>query len=377
MFIAADTTATTVLVAQINKEDRVLELERQLAEQAKRIGRLEFMLLQTTMTAVTLNEPAPKATSSSAMPSAKNMVSTLAESKPRFVEGLTAGGDIRLRQEFNFSDTDAVDRSRNALRARLRATYSPIPGLTIGAQLSTGDPGDPNSTDVTLGNFVDDFNVSLDQVWLRYQMGGLTLHGGKFALIFQRTDMVWDGDFVPQGVGVTYTSKFIGGTSLEARAAYVIIEESLGGRGSAMLGGQLSASVPLAAAWRFGLSGGYYDYSLNSIATADAGDFRSNLLSSEAICLTFVLSMVSRPLPTQGSGTAGRSFCLANMCGTSALRYQQIAASTLNWPPGAPQGRVIGVFHMRIAKSASMQCSQLLAMTIWRFRPITSCTRWA
>jgi hypothetical protein len=69
MFIAADTTATTVLVAPINKEDRVLELERQLAEQAKRIGRLEFMLLQTTMTAVTLNEPAPEATSSSAMPS--------------------------------------------------------------------------------------------------------------------------------------------------------------------------------------------------------------------------------------------------------------------------------------------------------------------
>ena len=289
MFIAADTTATTVLVAPINKEDRVLELERQLAEQAKRIGRLEFMLLQTTMTAVTLNEPAPKATSSSAMPSAKNMVSTLAESKPRFVEGLTAGGDIRLRQEFNFSDTDAVDRSRNALRARLRATYSPIPSLTIGAQLSTGDPGDPNSTDVTLGNFVDDFNVSLDQVWLRYQMGGLTLHGGKFALIFQRTDMVWDGDFVPQGVGVTYTSKFIGGTSVEARAAYVIIEESLGGRGSAMLGGQLSASVPLAAAWRFGLSGGYYDYSLNGIATADSGDFRSNLLSSGSYLSDFRL----------------------------------------------------------------------------------------
>ena len=214
MFIAADTTATTVIVAHVKEEDRVLELERQLAEQAKRIERLESMLLEKTMTAVTLHDSAPLAVSSSPISSSHPAASPLAESKPRFVTGLTVGGDIRLRQEFNFSDADAADRSRNALRARLRATYSPVPGLTIGAQLATGEPGDPNSTDVTLGNFVDDFNVSLDQVWLRYQMGGLMLHGGKFPLIFQRTDMVWDGDFVPQGAGVTYTSKFIGGTSV-------------------------------------------------------------------------------------------------------------------------------------------------------------------
>src|SRR3546814_9282102 len=88
--------------------------------------------------------------------------------------------------------------------ARLRATYKIDDHFAVGARIATGDPDDPNSTDVTLGNFVDDFQVSLDQAWIRYTNGGLTAHAGKFAQQFQRTDMLWDGDVSPQGVAVAY-----------------------------------------------------------------------------------------------------------------------------------------------------------------------------
>src|SRR3546814_10871465 len=79
------------------------------------------------------------------------------------VPGLDVSGDMRVRQEWNF--VDGRDRSRSAVRARLRATYKIDDHFAVGARIATGDPDDPNSTDVTLGNFVDDFQVSLDQAW--------------------------------------------------------------------------------------------------------------------------------------------------------------------------------------------------------------------
>lgn len=288
MFIASDAAPATVIVAPAVEEDRVAQLERRLAEQAQRIVRLEALLSQQASSVQASSSPTPAVVAVPPSSSPRAPVPAAVFREP-VIAGLTVAGDVRLRQEFNFSDADARDRSRNALRARLRASYTPVPGLTIGAQLATGDPDDPNSTDVTLGDFVDDLNVSLDQVWLRYQAGGLTIHGGKFPLIFQRTDMVWDGDFVPQGAGLAYAVRSSGGASIEARGAYVIIEESVGGRGSAMLGGQLVASVPLASDWRFGLAGAYYDYSLHSIATADAGDFRSNLMTGGSYLSDFRL----------------------------------------------------------------------------------------
>src|SRR3546814_12861330 len=94
---------------------------------------------------------------------------------------------MRVRQEWNF--VPGHDRSRTAVRARLRASYAIDDHFTIGTQIATGDPDDPNSTDVTLGSFVDDFAVSLDQAWARYRNGGLTDHAGKFQQPFQRTEI--------------------------------------------------------------------------------------------------------------------------------------------------------------------------------------------
>ena len=151
--------------------------------------------------------------------------------------------------------------------------------ISVGAQLATGDPDDPNSTDVTLGNFVDDLNVSLDQAWIRYTAGGLTVQAGKFPQIFQRTDMVWDGDVSPQGLGASYALDLGSGARFDARALYFAIDEAPTARDSDMLGGQLNATAPLAPDLRLALTGSYYHYRLGSVAGADAGDFRGNLLS--------------------------------------------------------------------------------------------------
>jgi hypothetical protein len=72
-------------------------------------------------------------------------------------------GDFRLRYESNYDDAGSRDWDRGVLRARLRAGYTVNDRLTLAGQVVTGDPDDPNSADVTLSNFNDDFDVSIDQ----------------------------------------------------------------------------------------------------------------------------------------------------------------------------------------------------------------------
>ena len=111
-------------------------------------------------------------------------------------------GDIHLRYESNFGDQDARDRDRFVLRG----IYAISDAFSVGAQLTTGDPDDPNSSDVTLSNFNDDLAISLGQIWLRAKFGTAQLTGGKVPLPFKRADMVWDGDVHPEGLPATFSS---------------------------------------------------------------------------------------------------------------------------------------------------------------------------
>jgi len=275
-------TALSLAVPARAQDDRLDALERQLAAQQQRIEQLEALvtkqadLLQQVTGPATPTLPAP---ATGAMPSASQQLATAPTTETAFrVPGLDVSGDMRVRQEWNF--VDGRDRSRTAVRARLRATYAVSDTFAVGTQIATGDPDDPNSTDVTLGNFVDDFAVSLDQAWIRYHSGGLTAFAGKFPQIFQRTDMLWDGDVSPQGVAAAYSAGLGGGAKLDARGIYFVIDEAAVARDSDMLGGQLALSAPLGPDFKAGLTGSYYHYRLGSIAGADAGDFRGNLLSA-------------------------------------------------------------------------------------------------
>lgn len=184
-------------------------------------------------------------------------------------------GDLRLRYENNSGDQDAIDRGRLVMRGRLRASYPVNRWLTIGGELATGDPGDPNSTDITLTGFDNDLAVSLDQAYLRGTFGNLTANGGKFAQPFVRTELVWDGDVPIQGVAASYRANLGRASSLRAHGLYMIVDEAAGGPDSYMLGGQLQFESTQGAI-KFELAAGYYDYTLGSVAGADAGDTRTN-----------------------------------------------------------------------------------------------------
>lgn len=217
---------------------------------------------------------------------------------------LTINGDFRLRYESNFGDADARNRDRGVLRARLRAAYAVNKWLTVGGQLSTGDADDPNSTDITLSNFDDDLDISLDQVYAKFALGNLTLYGGKIPQPFVRTELVWDGDVSPQGLSASYKLNLGGGASFKANGLYFLIDESVAGKNSDMIGGQIGLETSPSAPLRFELAAGYYDYQLGSTAGGDTGDFRSNRFLAGRYLSDFDLLDVIAAVQYNGLGEA-------------------------------------------------------------------------
>jgi hypothetical protein len=196
------------------------ELERLKAAQAE--GALAIQKLEDRIAA--LEAPATAQESLPKPPEAPAVVALNAAPQSR----LDVSGDFRLRYEGNYGDDDAPDWRRGVLRARLGATYAVNERLTIGGRLATGDPDDPNSSDVTLSNFADDFDVSLDAAYARLAFADATLWGGKFQLPFTRTDLVWDGDVNPQGVGANYALP-LGGGALKFAGLYFLVDQSVAG----------------------------------------------------------------------------------------------------------------------------------------------------
>ena len=283
------------------QDDQISELRQRMEEQDKLIRRL---LDRSAEASTAMPAPAPAPQEASAQPASapplrvEAQAARAAPEKPR----LALSGDLRVRQEFNFSDGATRDRSRTAIRARLRARYSLSDKLMIGAGLSTGDPTDPNSTDVTLSGFNDDLPVSLDQAWLGYANGGLSLYAGKFPQIFARSEMVWDGDVNLQGVAGAYSAPVGGGAKLDARALYFILDESATGPDSSMLGAQAQASLPAGAEWNASVAAAYYHYRLDSLVGTDSGVFRTNLSSQGRFLSDFRLADMIGTLTYSGIG---------------------------------------------------------------------------
>ncbi|WP_175597168.1 putative porin [Peristeroidobacter soli] len=244
------------------------QIEALRAEQA----RIAEMQRQTEAKIRALESSAGVASPAPAVaPSAPQVASADAASK------LNVTGDLRLRFQGDYSDDDARARRSGQVRGRIGATYAVNDRVTIGARLATGDPDDPNSTDVQLSNWDDDFQVSLDLAYAQVNFGDLNIYGGKIPQPFARTDLVWDGDVNPQGLSGVYKHKLGNGSALRASGLFFVIDENAVAADSTMVGGQVGYDTAQLGDFKFDVSAAYYDYTLGSVAGADAGDFRNNL----------------------------------------------------------------------------------------------------
>lgn len=290
----------------------VAALKAQQAETSARIERLEALLAARPEQAGA--GPTPRSASatpvrvadqsSSASPAAPvNPAGGSAPGAPPTAtpSKLTVNGDLRVRYESNFDVPGARDRDRGVLRARLRAAYALNTWLTLGGQIATGDNDDPNSTDITLGSFVDDLTVSLDQIYMRGVFGGLTLTGGKIPQPFVRTELVWDGDVSPQGLSASYKTA-LGGLSTKINGLYFLIDEATTAEDSRMIGGQVQLETDASKPLKVEFAAGYYDYRLSSVIGGDAGDFRTNRFANGTYLSDFDLLDVIAAVQYNGLG---------------------------------------------------------------------------
>ena len=258
--------------AEIRAELDALRTQHQVT--SDRIARLERMLSDATGDRLTRLSPADR-------PATATPAEDVGDDSR-----LSFSGDARLRYEIN-PDNDAFEyRGREVVRGRFKTHYAINDNVKVGARLVTGNGDDPNTADVTLSNFLDDIEVNLDQVYVQANYGGFTFYGGKFPNPLLRTDLVWDGDVNPQGAAIGYTARVADALSLSAQSLYFIIEESSVGSDSEMFGIQGKLQADLTPHLNLTGAAGYYDYTLSSLATADAGDFRSNLLAVDGTYLS-------------------------------------------------------------------------------------------
>jgi hypothetical protein len=178
-------------------ETRITSLQNQLVEQSKK----HLEAIEELRRQIEIHGPEEKAVYLPPSP----------EAGPKWLEGLTMGGDFRLRYEA-FEQNEAT-RERNRFRYRLRwkITKQLTDDLELGFRLVNGSTTDPTSTNQTMTGDFTYKSFLLDQAYVKYRPSFLAdfvpflekseFAGGKFENPFLAASsaMVWDADAMPEG----------------------------------------------------------------------------------------------------------------------------------------------------------------------------------
>ena len=113
-------------------------------------------------------------------------------------------GDFRYRYE-NIDEEGKDGRNRNRIRARAALIADVSPTVEVGLGLATGGD-DPVSANVTLGGGGSKKEMNLDLAYVDWSgLPNTHLLGGKFSNFLvkpQKTALLWDGDWRPEGIGI-------------------------------------------------------------------------------------------------------------------------------------------------------------------------------
>ena len=126
--------------------------------------------------------------------------------------GLYSRADIGDINDNGTSNPRAIYKNvkddRHRLRSRFRLMFKakPFETVSLGLRLTTGDSGNPVSSNQTLGNFSQKWESSFDLGYIHYRAmeKDLELWGGRFNSPMLRTDLIFDNDMTFEGVAANY-----------------------------------------------------------------------------------------------------------------------------------------------------------------------------
>jgi hypothetical protein len=190
---------------------------------------------------------------------------------------------------------------------RLAVDYAVDDRLKLAARLATGSRNSPRTTDVTLGDFARDLELSLDRAYLELAQGPVTLKGGRFPNPFVTgTEMVWDADVNPQGLAGSYNWRRGERLSMQTIGLLFLVDEPADGPGSTMAGGQLALTWQASPSWRVTLAGAYYDYQIGDLQRAGAGNVRGNRVDASGQSYLSDFDLVDVVVDAEYRGLRGR-----------------------------------------------------------------------
>jgi len=155
-------------------------------------------------------------------------------------------GDIRMRGE-NFTQDGTQDRNRARVRVRLGLDGQLNEDFVGSIALATGSIGDPTTTNETLTNAFDRKTIALDRGYITYSPvahSWLSLTGGKFPYLWQRTSVTGDPDLNPEGFDQKVSLNHNGFLqNFTVQVLELLYNESSTGQDSYVLGAQAQARL--------------------------------------------------------------------------------------------------------------------------------------
>jgi len=166
-----------------------------------------------------------------------------------FAERFRFNGDVRLRGE-NFNQQTTQDRNRARLRVRFGFDGKLNEDFQSGIYLATGSLGDPTTTNETLTGVFDRKTIGLDRAWITYNPVAhrwLSLTGGKFSYLWQRTSVTGDPDLNPEGFNEKFSFDFQKPfvKNFTVQLIQLLYNEVSAGQDSYALGSQVSTRLKL------------------------------------------------------------------------------------------------------------------------------------
>jgi len=145
-----------------------------------------------------------------------------------FISNTKIKGDFRFRYE-DKSETGKEDRSRERIRFRLNFDTKLNDKFNIGFGFATGSD-DPRSTNQTLSDVFSTGDIRLNFGYFEYKpIKNIKIWGGKYKgikkAIFRPTDLLWDSDITPEGIGIVSKKQVNDSISLIFNGGMWVLDE--------------------------------------------------------------------------------------------------------------------------------------------------------
>ncbi|MBU4186381.1 MAG: putative porin [Proteobacteria bacterium] len=183
----------------------------------------------------------------------------------KLLEKIDFSGDLRLRHDTQWRETDSdnYDRNRERFRLRFGFTTEPTETTKLGVRLASGS-GYQNTTNQSYDAHARGKEIFIDKVYASWQPADFfKITGGKHENPLFTTPLVWDPDVNPEGYSEELKFNITDGVQVFANLGQWFIEEldiKDTDRDPTLLAYQLGFAIKPSKTVKFEIAGAYYDF---------------------------------------------------------------------------------------------------------------------